>query len=419
MSTNNYKFPDGGIYCGELNAQKLPEGKGTCEWPDGSKYDGYWVDGKKHGTGLMISAHETIKGFWYEDDLIRVFSKESSQEQDSKPPISESYVGEKNSENKPHGKGKYTYADGSTYDGYWVNGVKHGSGTQCDANGDIVRGFWYEDELLHTFSTIPAPKKLAKNTNKIVALLIGNNYTGTDNELPKCISDAEIVGQKLRNIGADVTIMRNASETDIHNAIKAVCGKDNQYEHAVFYFSGHGQIKHYNYNIEDEDGNIVGRRILGPLHTWIGEDLVPVYQEWDLLKNIKDSQFKNIVIINDACQTTRVYDFDDLGEVDKCVVMEAYTSQNEWQNRNLLTAYAALEGWTASGWSNDKCGIYALGLIQYIEQENLPLLKMFAYVNDFVVKYSMREKGEILQLPNASFTKFDASFCLYTPEHEE
>ena len=48
---------------------------------------------------------------------------------------------------------------------------------------------------------------LAKNTNKIVALLIGNNYTGTDNELPKCISDAEIVGQKLRNIGADVTIL--------------------------------------------------------------------------------------------------------------------------------------------------------------------------------------------------------------------
>ena len=157
---------------------------------------------------------------------------------------------------------------------------------------------------------------------------------------------------------------------------------------------------------------------MGPLHTWISDDGNYVYQEWDLLKNIKDSKFQNVIIINDACQTTRVFDFYDLNDSYKKVVLEAYASQNEWQNRNLLIAYAALEGWTASGWSNDKCGLYALGLIQYIEQENLPVLKMFEYVNDFVVKYSMRERGEILQLPNASFTKFDAGFCLYATERK-
>ena len=419
MGINNYIFSDGGIYCGELNAQKLPEGKGICEWPDGSKYDGYWVDGKKHGTGLMISAYETIKGFWYEDDLIRVFSKESSQEQDSKLSIPESYVGEKNSENKPHGKGKYTYTDGSTYDGYWANGVKHGSGIQCDVNGNIVRGFWYEGELLHTFSRNLAPQKLSKNANRIIALLIGNNYSGTTYELPKCTTDAEVIGQKLRNIGADVTILKNATESEIFNAVKEVCSKDTRYDHAIFYFSGHGQIQHFNFEGESEDGTI-SRMVLGPLHTWIGNDGKYIYQEWDVLINVKDSDFKNVIIINDACQTTLVGDFKNLrDEGHKEIVWQAHMNQNKWQNRNLLTAYAALEGRTASGWSNDRCGLYALGLIQYIEQENLPVLKMFEYVNDFVVKYSVRETGRIIQLPNTSFTKFDAGFCLYAPVNNE
>lgn len=410
MATTVKKFqlPDGGVYTGEVNSIGIPHGKGECLWSDGTVYNGSWINGEMHGVGLYTDkSGYTVKGFWMQGKLIHNFSSQDGH-----------YEGQRDSDGKPHGKGTYEWSDKRRYEGSWISGKMHGVGAMHYPDGRVTKGFWYEGELLHTFSINSAPKKLAKNANKIIALLIGNNYTGTKDELSKCISDVEVVGQKLRNIGVDVTIMRNASETDIHKAIKTICSKDNLYEHAIFYFSGHGQIKHYNYNIKDEDGKIIEKRILGPLHTWIGDDFVPVYQEWDLLKNIKDSQFKNIVIINDACQTTRVYEFDDLGDADKWVVLEAYTSQNEWQNRNLLTAYAALEGWTASGWSNDKCGIYALGLIQYIEQENLPLLKMFDYVNDFVVKYSMRERGEIIQLPNASFTKFDAGFCLYVPENE-
>ena len=328
------------------------------------------------------------------------------------------YYGDLDKNGLPYSSdGTCTWANGSSYVGGWVGGKMSGLGSWYDSGKLMYRGFWYEGELLHTFSTTPPTKKMQKNTNKIIALLIGNNYPGTDNELPKCVSDAEVIGQKLINIGADVTVLRNASEEDIFNAVKMVCSKDCQYEHAIFYFSGHGQIQHFNYEGQREDGSTV-RRVLGPLHTWISDDGNYVYQEWDLLKNIQDSKFQNVIIINDACQTTRVFDFDDLNDSYKKVVLEAYASQNEWQNRNLLIAYAALEGWTASGWSNDKCGLYALGLIQYIEQENLPVLKMFEYVNDFVVKYSMRERGEILQLPNASFTKFDAGFCLYATERK-
>lgn len=399
MSTNNYRFPDGGIYCGELNAQKLPEGKGTCEWPDGSKYDGYWVDGKKHGTGLMISAHETIKGFWYEDDLIHVFSKESSQEQDSKPSIPESYVGEKNSENKPHGKGKYTYTDGSTYDGYWVNGVKHGSGTQCDANGNVVRGFWYEGELLHIFSNLPTPtpSKLPKNQNSITALLIGNDYPGTESKLPNCVADVVAVGQKLKNIGADVTVLKNATESEMLQAINDFAKKDKQHDNALFYFSGHGEVR-------------------GPFHMWFTHDGERIWKELHLLLPLVETNFKNLVLISDACNVTRPIGQDEL---DDETIQKIFRAQNTFNNRNLISAYSSLDGQSSFAVGDHKNGMYALAIMEYLEQPNIPLVKMFSLVNQFVVDYAQREFGGLVEVPHADFTRFDEDFCLYAPISEE
>ena len=399
MSTNNYRFPDGGIYCGELNAQKLPEGKGTCEWPDGSKYDGYWVDGKKHGTGLMISAHETIKGFWYEDDLIHVFSKESSQEQDSKPSILESYVGEKNSENKPHGKGKYTYTDGSTYDGYWVNGVKHGSGTQCDANGNVVRGFWYEGELLHIFSNLPTPtpSKLPKNQNSITALLIGNDYPGTESKLPNCVADVVAVGQKLKNIGADVTVLKNATESEMLQAINDFAKKDKQHDNALFYFSGHGEVR-------------------GPFHMWFTHDGERIWKELHLLLPLVETNFKNLVLISDACNVTRPIGQDEL---DDETIQKIFRAQNTFNNRNLISAYSSLDGQSSFAVGDHKNGMYALAIMEYLEQPNIPLVKMFSLVNQFVVDYAQREFGGLVEVPHADFTRFDEDFCLYAPISEE
>lgn len=397
MSTTNYRFPDGGIYCGELNAQKLPEGKGTCEWPDGSKYDGYWVDGKKHGTGLMISAHETIKGFWYEDDLIHVFSKESSQEQDSKPSIPESYVGETNSENKPHGKGKYTYSDGSTYDGYWANGVKHGSGTQCDANGNIVRGFWYEGELLHTFSNLPTPSKLPKNQNSITALLIGNDYPGTESKLPNCVADVVAVGQKLKNIGADVTVLKNATESEMLQAINDFAKKDKQHDNALFYFSGHGEVR-------------------GPFHMWFTHDGKRIWKELHLLFPLVETNFKNLVLISDACNVTRPIGQDEL---DDETIQKIFKAQNTFNNRNLISAYSSLDGQSSFAVGDHKNGMYALAIMEYLEQPNIPLVKMFSLVNQFVVDYAQREFGGLVEVPHADFTRFDEDFCLYAPISEE
>ena len=40
------------------------------------------------------------------------------------------YQGETNAAEHPHGFGKYSYVEGETYEGYWVDGSKHGKGNK-------------------------------------------------------------------------------------------------------------------------------------------------------------------------------------------------------------------------------------------------------------------------------------------------
>ncbi len=390
MSSYNYKFPDGGIYCGELNAKQLPEGKGICKWPDGSKYDGYWADGKKHGTGLMISAQETIKGFWYEDDLIRVFSKEPSQGHMS-------YVGEKNSKNKPHGKGKYTYADGSTYDGYWVDGVRHGTGTQCDENGNVVRGFWWDGELLHVFGVeepVEFGAHLPKNKNKIVALLVGcSNYKKTSS-LESCVNEVTEIGTKLSQIGADVTILKDATVNEIKEGLCKLREKEKYYDHAIFYFSGHGAVYGGYHLLQDINGNSMGL-------------------ETGVISHFYDSDFKNIIIVHDACNKIIPIEDDSIEELHDA---EQMIFDNKMHTRNVLYAFSSLNGNPSFASRDSSLGMFALAFIENIQKRNIPVIKMFDNITKFVVNYSQKTYGEILEVPYISKTLFDDEFCLYSPE---
>ena len=41
-----------------------------------------------------------------------------------------------------HGIGEFTWADGSIYDGHWVDGNKHGHGQYNEIDGSIYIGEW-------------------------------------------------------------------------------------------------------------------------------------------------------------------------------------------------------------------------------------------------------------------------------------
>ena len=48
---------------------------------------------------------------------------------------------------KNHGQGTYTFANGDKYVGGYKNGERNGQGTYTFADGEIVRGIWKNGEL--------------------------------------------------------------------------------------------------------------------------------------------------------------------------------------------------------------------------------------------------------------------------------
>lgn len=78
---------NGARYTGEwIVGTNIRQGLGQQVWPDGSMYEGYWVDSKANGKGRLIHADgDVYDGFWLND--------------------------------KAHGFGVYSHLDGARYEG--------------------------------------------------------------------------------------------------------------------------------------------------------------------------------------------------------------------------------------------------------------------------------------------------------------
>lgn len=73
-----YKFPDGGLYFGELNDKGLPESyEASCTWDNGKSYVGAWVNGTMSGVGTLNDNGKIIYGYWWKGELLHEFNQES------------------------------------------------------------------------------------------------------------------------------------------------------------------------------------------------------------------------------------------------------------------------------------------------------------------------------------------------------
>ena len=50
-------------------------------------------------------------------------------------------------DNKKHGRGTYTHADGNRYEGEWRDNKKHGRGIFYFANGNRYEGVWVDGKI--------------------------------------------------------------------------------------------------------------------------------------------------------------------------------------------------------------------------------------------------------------------------------
>lgn len=93
-----------------------PDGKGMCISPDGTVWDGFWLNGKPTKRG-------TIK--WKNGQV---------------------YDGEWNSYG-PNGEGKMMYPDKRVYTGTFRDGERHGQGMLTMPNGESFKGEFVDDKI--------------------------------------------------------------------------------------------------------------------------------------------------------------------------------------------------------------------------------------------------------------------------------
>jgi uncharacterized protein YbaP (TraB family) len=107
------EWPDGSVYDGDwLDGQR--DGTGLYTWKSGSSYAGEWSGGKRQGKGVYTWADGSkYNGSWGND--------------------------------KPSGVGVFTWASGSVYEGEWTDGKREGKGVYRWKDGSVFEGLWQND----------------------------------------------------------------------------------------------------------------------------------------------------------------------------------------------------------------------------------------------------------------------------------
>ena len=126
-------------------------GYGKLIWPDGSTFEGYWINGQACGVGVFRApSDEVFEGFWQQDRTTNlcVFRQSNGQEmfadQTSDGMDTNSDM---QPQDKQNGKGIEVWSDGSYYHGNFKEGVKEGQGVYFWADGSKYSGSWQNDEM--------------------------------------------------------------------------------------------------------------------------------------------------------------------------------------------------------------------------------------------------------------------------------
>ncbi|MBD5304856.1 MAG: CHAT domain-containing protein [Bacteroides sp.] len=283
------------------------------------------------------------------------------------------YIGELNDDGLPESQeASCAWDNGQSYIGAWANGSMCGVGTLYD-RGEIVKyGYWWKGELLHDFS-MPTNEELPYGNNqpippeypesqpitahKITALVIGNNDYPTS-PLNNCIKDAEAIAKQLRAMKVDVTILKNATKSQMIDAIQALELKARVYDHVFFYFSGHGhsnQGRHYITSIDESTS-----------------DKNPLCLE-EIDEFLSGTDYKNIILASDACSVIVN------GEGNPEMVKSA--------GRTLM-AFSSSLGAVAYDGIPTEHSPFAFGLLQYISKP-ISVVQMFQETNKFAMSYAI------------------------------
>lgn len=125
-------YDDGRVYTGQRNGRGRIEGRGIMTWPNGDRYEGDWKKGLMDGEGTYTYA---AAGYSYTGHWVKGYIKGHGTFRFNNGNVME---GEWSAMGL--GTGFLVFADGTRYDGPFVDGLCHGYGVKTWANGDRYEG---------------------------------------------------------------------------------------------------------------------------------------------------------------------------------------------------------------------------------------------------------------------------------------
>lgn len=240
-------------------------------------------------------------------------------------------------------------------------------------------------DMLCTPQTIFTPQYVNNRQNvtnstsigKKKALLIGNcDYKIT--KLNNCINDANALGEKLKTMGFDIKIIRNATKRGIDEGINEFCRMSHNAEVGYVFYSGHG----LQYN---------GENYLVPIDANLNSPSDIDYmcnKASYILSKLEDANCNLKVLILDACRvnpfTRSWYKGDShkgLGVMNgpKGTIIAYATSPNE----------VAYDGASSTSTNSP----YTLGLLKMLDIKDIDIVSYFNKVSSYVYELTNKQQN--------------------------
>jgi len=262
-----FAYPDGSKYEGNFVNGKF-DGNGTFYFASGDKYVGNFKANFPHGTGTRVKTNGTVEeGEWREGEFIGSSLIESGKigcVQGDCTDGNGTYIFKEGSakytgdfqNGQPHGVGICIYANGDRYRGEWADGAFMGKGTLYLHDGTEVDGFWRAGEFAGTEApldyspvfTEPAPTAPINIETKVWAVVAGVasydhmpvlRYTDDDAyrfyAFLKSLEGGALPDEQVR-----ILIDEEATRENLLSTLNEVFDQAGPNDLVLFYFSGHG-----------------------------------------------------------------------------------------------------------------------------------------------------------------------------------
>lgn len=262
-----FAYPDGSKYEGEFVNGKF-NGQGTFYFADSSRYSGEFKENYPHGQGTRTYANgKQETGQWRQGEFIgsgliasdRVGCIEGDCENGKGTYVyregSAKYSGEFLN-GQPHGFGTCLYANGDYYRGEWAEGAYSGKGTLYLKDGTEVVGYWRAGEYVgkqpptdtKPVVSLPAPTAPTTTQIKVWAVVVGVaaydhmpalRYTDDDAyrfyAFLKSLEGGALPDEQVR-----ILIDEDATRLNVLGTLQEIFDLAGANDLVIFYFSGHG-----------------------------------------------------------------------------------------------------------------------------------------------------------------------------------